>query len=279
VKTRISKKSTVPILIAAILALTGIMISSCVDLFGGIRPEDFPDTKWVAQNPNMFFEVGQVGIVYAQINDPVRGAIEIGVSMGPSGRGVSFSAMSTIEDRLSNTNFSERTFRGLADFSEEKMVVRITHNNSEGLLSEEVSEIVFIREELTHQTYIVKYPAGGVWTSEGMGVTIDFDDQLEDPPTGRYYGTRFGGTIIFDGELWEATCRVSANGHTTISTVREQMASLNPECTDSVAKWDRKRRWPARWGFFRFRSGKEDSDTMTFVRTTESTRYTFVRVE
>ena len=187
--------------------------------------------------------------------------------MGPSGTGVSFWSMSTIEDRLSDTNSSGRTlFRGLADFSKEKMVVRITHNNSGGLLGEDVSEIVFIREELTDPTYIVQPPTGGVWTSEGMGVTIDFGDQLGDPPTERHHDIKFGGTIIFDGELWDATCWVGANGHITIGALREQMASLNPE------------RWPAQ-GFFRFRSGEEDADTMTFVRRHRGTRYTFVRVE
>ena len=277
-KRRSLKKSTVPILIAAILALMGIMLSSCIDFFGGIRPEDFPNTKWVAQNPDMFFEVGQIGIVYAQINDPIRGAVEIDVLMGPSGTGVIFWSVPTIEDLP--TNFSERIlFSGFANFSEERMVVRITHNNSEGLLSERVrvSEIVFIREELTDPTYIVKYPAGGVWTSEQMGVTIDFDDQLEDPPTGQYYGTRFRGTTVFDGELREVICRGSG-GQAAISLVRSEGNVVDWECPDSVAKWRRVTDF-ARDGFFRFRSGEEDSDTMTFVKTTVRTRYTFVRQE
>jgi len=42
------------------------LLSSCgVDFYHGRRPVDYPNTRWVSQEPDMFFEVGASD--YAQI--------------------------------------------------------------------------------------------------------------------------------------------------------------------------------------------------------------------
>ena len=143
-------------LILLVCGVTMMMcfLSSC-DPHTGRRPINYPNTRWVSENPDMFFEVGEdiVGrqAVYAQIT--INGEIvEIMCSFEVSGALVYFSDPSGFDSETGfplegiNSNDVE-LFRGLCKFGSKKLVVTID-KNEKGFLDDSITEIVFIREDL-----------------------------------------------------------------------------------------------------------------------------------
>ena len=61
------KRITIFIITIALIGMT--LLSSCgVDFFHGKRPIDYPNTRWVSENPDIYFEVGKNrGMIYGQI--------------------------------------------------------------------------------------------------------------------------------------------------------------------------------------------------------------------
>jgi hypothetical protein len=127
-----------------------VILSSCgVDFYSGKRPSDFPNTRWVSIDPDMFFEVNMKyaeltgSKTYGEIN--IDGVItEIAVSFD-YGTGVGFRDISYYEGK--GINSYAWLFWGRGKFSKDKLVVTIT-DNSRGFLDDSITEIIFIREDM-----------------------------------------------------------------------------------------------------------------------------------
>ena len=134
------------------------MSSSRID---GRRPINHPNTRWVSQEPSMFFEIGEkvrdgqfgpeAEVVNAQIVID-GGIIELVVRFDDFGAGVVFYEPSVFDPETGRLppgvrSIDVRLFSGWAvRFRSYMLVVRIT-NNERGFLCDSIEEIVFIRED------------------------------------------------------------------------------------------------------------------------------------
>jgi hypothetical protein len=265
-------------LLTIIIASVGVAIlSSCVDFYHGKRPIDYPNTRWVSQNPDIFFEVGWCGrITYAQIT--VNGEVtEIDVIMGVGmGGGVDLRLLPTERAHLSYS-WEGRLIRGRAKFGEYKMVVSIIDNNSRGLIDGSITEIIFVIEKMDDPRYVTGRPSGGVWLSEELGITVDFDDHFDES------GDYFRGTVIIGNEVREIVCVTRIHGAVDGGAIFSFVEYVNRrdredgrvdrECENDMAMFRREQRFNINHtGFFKFRYDLED--TMIFV---SGLSYTFVR--
>jgi len=246
---KLCKAKHIALLLMIILLAGIIMLSSGCDPFAGVRPINFPNTRWVSNEPDIFFEVDGIGrITYAQMT--VDGEIiEMDVFMrAGDGSIVSFILPPTSENRY---NHSERMlFIGAARFGEHRMILRII-NNYQDLLDDSISEIIFVREDIDTPRYISGHPPEGIWISDELGITVDFYNRFFDEDELVEY---FKGTVIIDGEIIEIVCKTNIHGSEAIFSVAEERLHR---------------------GFFRLRY--DDESVVTFVLS--GVRYTFVRQE
>ena len=138
-----------------------LLLTSCDPLLGQ-RPNNYPNTVWVSQEPDMFFIVGEAHTIgrwgvpfaeieYAQIvkNNEI---IELLCGLGsgsaihfydPSGydpeTGMLLDGISTGDTLL---------FTGLCKFGKYKLVVTVDINRK-GFLDDSITEIIFIREDIS----------------------------------------------------------------------------------------------------------------------------------
>ena len=139
------------------IALTIALLTGCVDFYTGKRPIDYPNTRWVSENPDMYFEVGNsVSVEYAQIM--MHGEVIELICGFDHGVGITFYDVSAfIPADPSNPNdidgvrFEGWLFMGLCEFSKDKLVAKIT-NNGKGFLDKSIKEITFLREDIQSTT-------------------------------------------------------------------------------------------------------------------------------
>ena len=133
--------------------MTVLLLSSCTPLPSKHHPVTNPNTRWVSENPDMFFEVGdfaEVGdltakVTYAQIivDDKV---IELILNFSYSGKSV-FVYDTSARLPSGAIKGGELLFRGLCKSSVNKLIFTIDLNEK-GFLDDSITEIVFVREEL-----------------------------------------------------------------------------------------------------------------------------------
>jgi hypothetical protein len=138
---------------AVILALT--LLTSC-DPFTGQRPTNYPNTRWVSEDPDMFFVVGEeqsvnqwgshARVTHAQITKEGE-VIELICRFAVSGALVLFYDVSARNIETGAIRGSELLFSGLCKFGSDKLVVTI-RNNDKGFLDDSITEIVFVREDI-----------------------------------------------------------------------------------------------------------------------------------
>ena len=136
-----------------ILCLIIPLLSSCDPYPSKHHPITNPNTRWVSENPNMFFEIDDFAnpgdliakVSYAQIikDDEV---IELILSFDYSGGSVIANELSA---RLPDGGIlgGNALFQGLCKSSAKKLVVTIERNDR-GFLDESIKEITFVREDL-----------------------------------------------------------------------------------------------------------------------------------
>ena len=141
------------LLLLMFMLMLCLLLSSCfwgVDNYAGERLSDHVNTRWVSNDPDIYFEVREEGLIYGEIT--IDGmATEIIVSMGPPGNNVEFSdKLAYIVDEHGNegTNADMWLFIGSGKFSENSFVVKI-FNNKKGFLDESIKEITFIKEDIS----------------------------------------------------------------------------------------------------------------------------------
>jgi len=133
-----------------------VFFTGC-DPFAGATPDNYPNTRWVSENPDMYFEVGRdrtlfeqystADITYAQIIIDGE-VIEMQVSFGPGGfiqvTDMSYDVQTGM--RFDNNGFCEvLLFRGLCRFSPDSLTVYDIDKHRPGFLDGSIEEIVFIR--------------------------------------------------------------------------------------------------------------------------------------
>jgi hypothetical protein len=145
-------------ILAVILVLT--LLTSC-DPFTGQRPYNYPNTRWVSEDPDMFFVVGEeqftnqwgsfADVTHAQITKDGE-VIELICSFAVSGALVLFYDVSGFDSETGKLIHAGSTsditlFTGLCKFGPDKLVVTI-RNNDKGFLDDSITEIVFVREDI-----------------------------------------------------------------------------------------------------------------------------------
>jgi hypothetical protein len=131
--------------------ITFLLPAGC-DPFHGRRPIDYPNTRWVAENPELFFEVGtDNNVTYAQIITDDE-EIELLCNFGISGALIFFYPLSALMPPTEAHPYgiirgADMLFSGLCKFGKSKLIVTI-NNNDKGFLDDSITEIVFIREDI-----------------------------------------------------------------------------------------------------------------------------------
>lgn len=150
-----------PYTMLAVIFLSLVLCTACgVDFYAGKRPTNYENTKWVCNDPDMFFEVnekyGEItgSSTYGQIN--IDGAItEIAVSFN-FGTAAKFRPISSYKTRVledgtveSYIAGNEWLFWGECRFSKNKLIVNVT-DNSKGFLDDSIKTLTFIREDVVY---------------------------------------------------------------------------------------------------------------------------------
>jgi len=134
------------IIIICIIIFIASLSSCFVDFNSGKRPTDYKNTKWVSDDPEMYFIVRiNHKVEYSQIiiNDDV---IELLCNFDYGG-GIYFHCPRYNEEGyLEITNLSDLLFSGICIFSKDKLIVKIKKNND--FLDDSIKEIIFIREDI-----------------------------------------------------------------------------------------------------------------------------------
>ena len=147
--------------IFAILVLQ-MLFAGC-DRYLYVRPDNYPNTRWVSENPDMYFEVGRgpiADVTYAQIIIDGE-VIEMKVGFDVSNARVIYVSDPSyydVEPELtggvysgSDPLFSQyQIFRGLYKFrpDPDRLIVYDIQRDREGFLDDSIEEIVFIRENI-----------------------------------------------------------------------------------------------------------------------------------
>jgi len=144
------------ILYILIISVFVSLLTGC-DPNTGRRPMDFPNTRWVSKNPDMFFEVPPTQD--EAYRGPLHGGIikdgetfELMIAFMWPGALVSFNDSSgfDLETRSLLPGINEinvRLFTGICTFGRNRLVVEID-NNDKGFLDDSVIRIVFRREDI-----------------------------------------------------------------------------------------------------------------------------------
>ena len=122
------------------------VLQGCVDFNAGKRPAEYINTKWISDNPNVYFEVREEfmelykTITYGEI---FYNGNSIDVYVGfDMGKGVAIRELSNCYD-LSIPPL----LRGLCEFGEDKFIVEVIEKD-EKWFDEDLKEITFIREDI-----------------------------------------------------------------------------------------------------------------------------------
>ncbi len=138
------------------IAMEIIILQGCaVDMYVGKRPSDQNNTKWVSEEPDIYFEVSDkynelTGCnTYGKVN--INGVeTEIAVSFALGSPRVEFRPVSAYHksdnEEESYIDGNAWLFKGNCNFSHNKLVVKI-YNNDKGFLDDSIKKITFIKEE------------------------------------------------------------------------------------------------------------------------------------
>jgi len=124
-----------------------ILTCGCVDMYANKRPTCYPNTKWISNNPNIYFQVisdenfGNIGEF--NINNKVI-TIKMVFDYGP---GVKIVDNNIIEKINNSTEAALIT--GHCKFSKTKLIVTIDEVSDKISLDPSIKEITFIRENLS----------------------------------------------------------------------------------------------------------------------------------
>jgi len=141
----------IKIFIITITLIGMTLLPNCfVDFYTGKRPIDYPNTRWVSENPDIYFEVTRNGeMTYGQIT--IDGdAIEIIVSFD-YGTGIDFYDLSAYtppneSNRYGAIDGTNWLFWGSCKFGKDKLIVTIKKNRE--FLDDSIKKIIFVREDL-----------------------------------------------------------------------------------------------------------------------------------
>ena len=133
-----------------------VLLSNCTPYPSIYRPVNYPNTRWVSMNPDIFFEIGEDKLSngrakYSQIT--VNGeVVELMCSFGQFGSHVTFSDPVGFDPETGLILHGFLTndvtlLRGLCKFEPDRLVVTI-EKNDKGILDNSITEIVFIREDI-----------------------------------------------------------------------------------------------------------------------------------
>lgn len=119
-----------------------LLLQGCADMNSGKRPSDYENTKWVSQNPNIYFEVSDDFSETTGTN--TYGKITVGemsteiTVLFDYGNGVIFRELSS--------GTGSQILEGTCTFSNDKLIVKV--DNYEEAWFDSIDEITFIKHPL-----------------------------------------------------------------------------------------------------------------------------------
>lgn len=128
-----------------LLVFSLIFASSC-DAYGGQRPYDYPNSRWVCEELDLYFEyVGdtRLGIGEWKFDDRTI-EIEVYFNFGVT---IDLCDTSLREEDSYYTDIV--ILRGMCKFGSKKLVVNVETDWSNNILDESVKKLVFVREDIT----------------------------------------------------------------------------------------------------------------------------------
>jgi hypothetical protein len=136
------KNSTIPI---ALCLIACVVLTAC-DTYAFSRPTAYKETRWVSTDPNIYFEVSEKydSLTFGELttNDTIV-EMEVLFNMG---RRVDFRYLPDEKEIVSSYK-DALVFSGECKFGKDKLVVDILSNDA-GLLTDDVTQITFVREPL-----------------------------------------------------------------------------------------------------------------------------------
>lgn len=140
------KKIYLITIISVLLCCSGCIIKNP---YYGKRPLDYPNTKWVSDDPDIYFTVAEESI---QNKPRMLGEIKANNETIPIQ--VSFNTNNSISVLYyyeSGENKYTEVFAGKCKFEKEKCVVTdlVVNENANAYFSDNIKEIVFSREDLS----------------------------------------------------------------------------------------------------------------------------------
>ena len=155
-----------------------ILLTSCVDYYSLKHLSKNPNTKWVSQDPNIYFEIYQSKKVsYSQIT--VDGVTTELICSFDYGAGIYFYPTSAVyyrDDGMGITKGNEILFTGSCTFNKDKLIVKITRNYE--FLDDSIREITFIREDNPNGIIgrrPIDYP-NTKWISQDPDIYLEIDE-------------------------------------------------------------------------------------------------------
>ena len=133
--------------ICIILTLIILSLCSC-DVYAGKRPPEYDNTKWVSEDPDIYFEINDKyqyitgNSTYGQIF--INGIVTEIIISFDYGAGIEFRPISAYDGAI---NADIWLFKGDCKFSKDKLIVIVT-NNEKGWLDDSIKKITFVRYDL-----------------------------------------------------------------------------------------------------------------------------------
>lgn len=120
-----------------IICIMALMFTGCVDFYAGKRPCDYPNSKWVSDNPDIYFMIFNVKSDFGEIN--INEAIIEFYPRFDYGEKMDFVV---IEDNGDETIL----FSGYCRFGKEKLVVTLSKDQT--FFENNIKQLVFYREDM-----------------------------------------------------------------------------------------------------------------------------------
>ena len=126
------------------------------DINAGKRPIDHNNSRWVSEDPDIYFEVSDDyreitgGRTYGKITiDRVVTEIRVSFDYGTTVQFADIAAYKVDENGRAYIDGNMWLFIGRCKFSEDKLVVTVINNND--FLDESIKKITFIKEEMSEE--------------------------------------------------------------------------------------------------------------------------------
>ena len=126
--------------ICVVLLLAAALCCSCIP-YNGLRPTDFPNTRWKCEAPNIWFDVGEISLC----GELGKDYDAEGIWITENGESVAIAVLFDYVDGVAirTLNGDGRVFFGKCDFGKERMTVTPNERRGDTLWGGKYETITF----------------------------------------------------------------------------------------------------------------------------------------